>query len=72
MGLLAILDNLMIFILRKDKNATKRYIDNHPELKGKREEISKRYKALNKEWENADYLDVITGKKKKRDHPKNK
>jgi hypothetical protein len=72
LGLLTILDNFLIFILRKDKNATKRFVENHPELKGKREEISKRYKALNKEWEDMDYLDVITGKKTKRDHPKNK
>ena len=69
MGLLNMIDNILTFILRKDKNATKRYIENHPELKGKQKEISKRYKALNKEWEKLDYMDVITGKKKKMDHP---
>ena len=69
MGLLAILDNLMIFILRKDKNATKRYIDNHPELKGKREEINEQLDAHKKKWAKSDAMDVIMGKKKEMDHP---
>ena len=73
MGLLNILDSILIFILRKDKNAAKRFVENHPELKGKQKEISKRLKAHQKEWENVDYMDVITGKKKKMHHPpKNK
>ena len=55
MGLLTILENLMIFILRKDKNATKRYIDNHPELKGKRKEINKRMRKTAKALRDADY-----------------
>ncbi|MBT4682635.1 MAG: hypothetical protein HOB70_06290 [Chloroflexi bacterium] len=55
MGLLTILENLMIFILRKDKNATKRYIENHPELKGKRKEINKRMRKTAKALRDADY-----------------
>jgi hypothetical protein len=45
----------MIFILRKDKNATKRYIENHPELKGKRKEINKRMRKTAKALRDADY-----------------
>jgi hypothetical protein len=69
LGLLNILDSILIFILRKDKNATKRYIDNHPELKGKREEINERLDAHKKKWAKSDAMDVIMGKKKKMDHP---
>ncbi|MBT4682638.1 MAG: hypothetical protein HOB70_06305 [Chloroflexi bacterium] len=72
MGLLNIIENIMIFILRKDEDATKRYTEHHPELKGKQKEISKRLKAHQKEWEQVDYMDVITGKKKKMDHPPKK
>ena len=55
MRLLTILENIMIFILRKDKNATKRYIENHPELKGKRKEINKRMKKTAQALRDSDY-----------------
>ena len=55
MGLLTILDNFLIFILRKDKNATKRFVENHPELKGKRKEINKRMRKTAKALRDADY-----------------
>ena len=69
MGLINIIDKIMIFILRKDKNATKRYIENHPELKGKREEINEQLDAHKKKWAKSDAMDVIMGKKKEMDHP---
>jgi hypothetical protein len=69
MSLLSFIENIMIFILRKDKNATKRYIENHPELKGKRKEINERLDAHKKKWAKSDAMDVIMGKKKKMDHP---
>ena len=69
MGLLTILDNFLIFILRKDKNATKRFVENHPELKGKREEINEQLDAHKKKWAKSDAMDVIMGKKKEMDHP---
>jgi hypothetical protein len=65
MGLLNFIDNILIFILRKDKNATKRYIENHPELKGKGKDIKKRLDAINKKIADSDYRDVIAGKKKR-------
>ena len=55
MSLLSFIENIMIFILRKDKNATKRYIENHPELKGKRKEINKRMRKTAKALRDADY-----------------
>jgi hypothetical protein len=55
MSLLNFIENIMIFILRKDKNATKRYIDNHPELKGKRKEINKRMKKTAQALRDSDY-----------------
>ena len=69
MSLLSFIENIMIFILRKDKDATKRYIENHPELKGKREEINEQLDAHKKKWAKSDAMDVIMGKKKKMDHP---
>lgn len=72
MGILDVIDNFLIFILRKDKGAAKRYVDNHPELKGKQKEITKRFKELGREWNKLDYRDVISGEKTKMDNPPKK
>ncbi len=65
MGLFNILDSILVFILRKDKNATKKFVKNHPDIKGEQKKINKRAKQVQKDWENVpDPFDMIMGKRK--------
>jgi hypothetical protein len=54
MGLLNFVDNVLTFILSKDKGGQKRYIENHPEIKQHKKELKRRIKAANAAWEKVD------------------
>ena len=58
MGLLNFIDNILTFILSKDKDGKKRYIENHPEIKQQKKELKKLVKEANDAWKKVDVDDM--------------
>ena len=58
MGLLNLIDNILTFILSKDKGGQKRYIENHPEIKQQKKELKKLVKEANDAWKKVDVDDM--------------
>jgi len=58
LGLLNFIDNILTFILSKDKDGQKRYIENHPEIKQQKKELKKLVKEANDAWKKVDVDDM--------------